>query len=566
MRHRHTPVMSRIFLFGFLLFCAGIGALSATAQTASEQPSARWSAGDNASWMQPAFDDSQWGRFDGAATPNGIFWIRDRYTIPENAHLPANSIFVFEGTGAFEVYVDGTLLGSTGIVGETPSAETPGASRFSVAVPREFLAVGEHVLALRASAEHLRDPSDLFVTYSIEPANQLFSRNSLNLVMLGAVLAAVGLLSIFFATSSSTVGQRRIFVAALTTALGIAVITAIETGELLGLFPYTWINTADLLAMVSAAVVFIALPSLLLMRLGIEKQIFWLAGLAVVVLVSAVPWGPLPYEHDTRTFIALCFYCLAICTQAPAPERRHAIYYAICIGACLTGIFLDPQYLFVFLVMLALLLTLGHALHIRGQELVAKQTELTAARLESEMLKRNLQPHFMMNSLTAITEWIETAPQDALRFVNGLADEFRSLSKLSGKRLAPLEDELELCRTHLELMGMRRKRRFTLVTTGLEGDEKIPPGIFHTLIENALSHNRYSEADILFELSKSMSGEAVVYTMIAPLGEATEHKEHSTGSGTNYVKARLEESYAGRWRLRSGSENGAWITTIWLMA
>ena len=184
--------------------------------------------------------------------------------------------------------------------------------------------------------------------------------------------------------------------------------------------------------------------------------------------------------------------------------------------------------------------------------------------LEAEMLKRNIQPHFLMNSLTAITEWIETAPAEALRFIHGLVDEFRSLSNLSGQKLVPLTDEIELCQTHLSLMGMRQKKMFHLEAKGLNGNETIPPGIFHTLIENAVSHNRYRGEKTAFEIDKIEIADGMQYIFRAPMGINTDHKKHSTGSGIQYIRSRLEESYPGRWQFSSQETDGHWVTKITL--
>ncbi|MEO1243338.1 MAG: histidine kinase [Pseudomonadota bacterium] len=543
-----------------------VGAAPPSQYDSAATPSTRWHIGDDPIWAQSEFDDSNWLVFEGLSElPKSVFWIREHFTINSDYVQPANSFLDVEGSGAFDIYLDGQLLGSSGAVGETVQQERPGSLRFTMGVPRAFLKPGKHVLAVRASAHNLRDPSAFFITYRIKPANEVLLRSSLNLVMLGAAFAAVGMLAIFFFVSSLASRQKRIFVATLTVAVGVAIITTVETGELLGVIAYPWRTATDLFAMVAAGSIFVALPAMLLMRLSIGRYWFWITGLVLVVLASAPSWGNLNYEHDTRVFISLCAYCLIICAVAPLRVRGHAVYYAASIGLSLVGILIDPNFMFVFLVTLAVLLALSFALDIREQELSVKQAQLTAARLETEMLKRNIQPHFLMNSLTAITEWVETAPKDALRFIHGLADEFRSLSTLSGEKLVRLNDEIELCRTHLQLMGMRHKKRYCLVTKGLKGDEMIPPGIFHTLIENALSHNRYSNDVVSFELTKDPIEKGVIYTMMAPIGKDTGHHNRSTGAGLKYVRSRLEESYPGQWQLASDAKTDQWITKIQLI-
>ena len=557
--------ISKVIWLGLVI--AGLSLTAAFAVERPEQaaPGPTWNIGDDASWAAKGFDSSDWVQFDGLPqATKGIFWIRMPLIIDDQDPISANNVINVSGTGAFDVYFDGILLGSSGIVGADFRDEKPGALQFDLGVPRDFLQQGDHMLAVRASAHHLRGASDFHISFQLQPAEQLFTRKSLNLLLLGMVLAAIVVVSGYYVASSDARQQPGIFASTLIAASGIAAISAIEASEALGITLYSWRHVADLAAVAAALLIFFALPALLLLRFAIAKWTYWTAGLMLPVALSAIDWGGWPYEHDTLIFISLCAYCLAICARAAAKGMKHAGYYAASIGLCLLGILVDPQSMHAFLVALAIFLALGFALDIRARELAAQKSQLAAIRLEAEMLKRNIQPHFLMNSLTAITEWIETAPTEALRFIHGLAEEFRSLAKLSGETLVPLTEEIELCRTHLLLMGMRQKKLLCLETTGLDGNETVPPGIFHTLIENAVSHNRYRGDKTLFEIAKIETGDETEYVFSAPLGMDTDHRRHSTGSGIKYITSRLEESYPGGWHFDSRGTDGHWVTRITL--
>ena len=80
---------------------------------------------------------------------------------------------------------------------------------------------------------------------------------------------------------------------------------------------------------------------------------------------------------------------------------------------------------------------------------------MQSLRLEAQMLRRNLQPHFLMNSLTLIVEWVETQPKLAVKFIDALADEFRLLNTMSQKKLVPWSTEMALCQKHFKIMQYR---------------------------------------------------------------------------------------------------------------
>src|SRR3546814_16789444 len=106
----------------------------------------------------------------------------------------------------------------------------------------------------------------------------------------------------------------------------------------------------------------------------------------------------------------------------------------------------------------------------------------SAQRLELDLLKQHLKPHFLMNTLTALAGWIEESPHTAVRMVDALADEFRTLVDVSGRALIPLEDELALCREHLEVMGFRRAPAYVLDARLDPESTAVPPEVSLTLI------------------------------------------------------------------------------------
>jgi LytS/YehU family sensor histidine kinase len=197
---------------------------------------------------------------------------------------------------------------------------------------------------------------------------------------------------------------------------------------------------------------------------------------------------------------------------------------------------------------------------LRRAQKVQAVSELRTARLELELLKRQLQPHFLMNSLTAVTEWIESDPQTGVRMIEALANELRALAAMSGKMLVPLAEEIQLCRQHLQVMGYRKDRAFTLVTPSVDGTQRVPPAIFHTLIENAVTHNSYARgAELRLDASDSTNGR-VTYQLRSPFERST--WAGGEGRGHAYVRARLQEAFGDRWSFTSGPDGADWVDTI----
>ncbi|WDI30481.1 histidine kinase [Hyphococcus flavus] len=528
---------------------------------------AKWREGDAASWAAPGLDETGWKSFDSfAGAPQGVFWIRDRLETSPELLDGSNYILSCEGTGAFEIYFDGLLLGYSGRPAPLARNETPGGLRFSVSLPPALLSPGEHTIALRSSATKLTNPTEFRIECDVATQSQQNNNVSLSLLLLGFAGAASAILFLYFIHIAPTGRPRSSALAALSAALSTTVLAAVETGYQTGFTNYTQTGAINLIALVAALSLYAALPATILLRLNLAAKFWWLAGAGALLFLSLIPWPVGDFDHDTRAFLLLCAYGVVMCLSTQGATRAHARLFAGVLVVCTVGIIIDPDDLYVFLVMLTLFLSVSFIEYLRSQAIRAKQAEVTAARLEADLIRRNIQPHFLMNSLTVVSEWVETDTKSALKFIKGLADEFRLLASYSGKKLIPLDDEITLCRTHLALMGMRQRREFLLSVNGVSGTEQVPPGLFHTIVENAFSHNRFSDLVVTFSLSKSEADRGVTYLFKAPLGRQPGSSATSTGSGLRYVRSRLEESFPQKWELNSIQQGSDWVTIIRILS
>jgi LytS/YehU family sensor histidine kinase len=128
-------------------------------------------------------------------------------------------------------------------------------------------------------------------------------------------------------------------------------------------------------------------------------------------------------------------------------------------------------------------------------------------------------------------------------------------------------------------MEMRQIRRYPLNITINNFNQLIPPAIFHTIIENGITHNRTKSEEINFYISEVSNNENVTYQIIAyykkldvpiNLHEIAEIMDQQTlseanikvGTGINYVTARLTERYGENWELKCYETKDIWLTTI----
>jgi len=190
---------------------------------------------------------------------------------------------------------------------------------------------------------------------------------------------------------------------------------------------------------------------------------------------------------------------------------------------------------------------------------VNRAQSIAAVRLESELLKRNLQPHFLMNSLMLVIELIEQRPDAAPIFVQALAEEMKILIKFSSLSEVSLEEEITLCRRHIEIMAYRYNADYLLDIRGDTEGIIIPPAIIHTQIVNAFSHN-YIANDSLFILSIRREGINIELELTSPIN--IKSKVDSLGIGERYVYSRLKEKFGYDFSYESYSIKSSWVNKI----
>ena len=123
------------------------------------------------------------------------------------------------------------------------------------------------------------------------------------------------------------------------------------------------------------------------------------------------------------------------------------------------------------------------------------QQESEQIKAKFEILRNQINPHFLFNSLNVLISLIHPAPDKAVQFGGYFAKVYRRLLEFDDDPLIRLEDELSFTRDYLHLQEMRFEEALIIEQEIAEGalDRSIPPFALQLLIENALKHNIVSE-------------------------------------------------------------------------
>ena len=204
------------------------------------------------------------------------------------------------------------------------------------------------------------------------------------------------------------------------------------------------------------------------------------------------------------------------------------------------------------------------SLRIKEQRLAYENSLVQSTRLRLELLKKNIQPHFLMNTLTSLIDWVEESPKKGVLFIEALAKEFDLFNQIENQTLIPISQEIALCRTHLEIMEYRKEINYSWEEVGIDLEQKIPPAILHTLLENGITHSLPLEDNsIKFKLVFEANSQYKCYTFLTfatRVRQATNEREE--GTGLKYIKARLTESYHSKWDFTSEPTHQGWKNSI----
>ena len=133
---------------------------------------------------------------------------------------------------------------------------------------------------------------------------------------------------------------------------------------------------------------------------------------------------------------------------------------------------------------------LGYYRESRARAIRAAHLETRLAEARLKTLEAELHPHFLFNTLHAISSLVHTQPDAADRMISRLSDLLRITFSRSDAACIPLHEELEFLQKYLEIEQTRFQDRLA-VDYDIDPDTldaEVPRLILQPLVENAIKH------------------------------------------------------------------------------
>ena len=226
--------------------------------------------------------------------------------------------------------------------------------------------------------------------------------------------------------------------------------------------------------------------------------------------------------------------------------------------------------LIIYIAVLAAGLARSYSLRYRARREEAVRLQAESARLQAQLaearldaLRRQLDPHFLFNTLNAISSLVERDPRGVRRMISRLGELLRHSIEGSAEQEIPLRKELDLLQRYLDIMQVRFQGRLEVARNVDDSalDALVPNLILQPLVENALKHGVDKvEGTGRIEVLASREGDNVVLRVRdnGPGVNGASHRPASPGIGLRNTIDRLEQLYgdAAHFELRSIDDGG----------
>ncbi|MGV3541188.1 MAG: sensor histidine kinase [Rufibacter sp.] len=173
----------------------------------------------------------------------------------------------------------------------------------------------------------------------------------------------------------------------------------------------------------------------------------------------------------------------------------------------------------------------------RAAAVNAERLQKEYALSQYEALKNQVNPHFLFNSLNALTSLVHPEPDLAVKFIKQLSEVYRYVLDSQGKEVVPLAEELNFTQRYVFLQQIRLADGLQVnLPTYIPQGFHIPPLALQMLLENAVKHNRALAKEPL-KVVVSIEGD---YLVVQNNYQPKPQHEPPSGLGLANIEARYE--------------------------
>jgi hypothetical protein len=183
---------------------------------------------------------------------------------------------------------------------------------------------------------------------------------------------------------------------------------------------------------------------------------------------------------------------------------------------------------------------------------------------ELELLKAQINPHFLFNTLNNIDSLIFISPDEASKSLITLSDMLRYMIYETKQDFVPLEKEINHIQSYIQLQKMRFRDAGYIL---FEYDKNsagimIAPALLSVFIENAFKHS-YRTGDLpVIEIKINFTGGGIVFLCANQFNNERKTQNAKGGLGLVNVKRRLQLLYPEKHELNISQANNKFTVEL----
>ncbi len=212
-------------------------------------------------------------------------------------------------------------------------------------------------------------------------------------------------------------------------------------------------------------------------------------------------------------------------------------------------------------VLMGVLVALEHARlrRVEHEQLLRLQHELQSTQLNA--LKKQLQPHFLFNTLNTVSSLMDEHVPDARKVLNRLAQMLRTTLDATQRDKVSLAAEVQHVTNYLDIESIRFRDRLQ-VAYAIDPNATtlaVPSMVLQPLVENSIKHGPDATSDqVLIRITATSAADHLVLQVLdngKGCNDVSSAMEHG-GIGLRNVRDRLQLLYGDRAHFRIASPNG----------
>ncbi|HME08775.1 MAG TPA: histidine kinase [Bryobacteraceae bacterium] len=234
---------------------------------------------------------------------------------------------------------------------------------------------------------------------------------------------------------------------------------------------------------------------------------------------------------------------------------RHPEGASLAVDNTLRGVF-------IYSILLLVAHAVGYYQRYRHEELRAARLEVQLAQAQLMALKMQLNPHFLFNTLNAVSSLVLEDGLAAKRMLARLGDFLRYTLHASSAQKVPLQTELDGLDAYLQIEKCRFEERLS-VKFDVDPetlDAQVPNLLLQPIVENAIRHGVDSTlSGIGIEIKTNVRSDALLI-QVRDNGPGMAYPEVETkGVGLRNTRARLENLYPGQHNFQIATHPGGGV-------